>query len=100
MTVVLSIKNINLSVFTLSKFILLHLQGKLSIFLCYISLTADLIFGYFFPPYLFLCLSGWIISLTALKYNSGVGAIMMINAILFTAESALGVILLKKVRTE
>lgn len=41
--------------------------------------------------------SGWIVSLTALKANSGVGAIMMINSILFTAEAALGVILLKKV---
>lgn len=46
-----------------------------------------------------LVLSGWIVSLAALKTNIAVGAIMMINAILFTAQTAMGVVMLKKVST-
>ncbi|XP_061682226.1 secretory carrier-associated membrane protein 3 [Syngnathoides biaculeatus] len=41
--------------------------------------------------------SGWIVSLTALKRSVAVGAIMMMNAILFTAQAAIGVFMLKKV---
>ncbi|KAG7225497.1 hypothetical protein INR49_027492 [Caranx melampygus] len=40
--------------------------------------------------------SGWIVSLSALNSSVPVGAIMMINAILFTAQTAMGVVLLKK----
>lgn len=42
-------------------------------------------------------LSGWIVSLAALKNNVPVGAIMMINAICFTGQTAMGVVMLKKV---
>lgn len=57
------------------------------------------------PPLLFLMcsflrLSGWIVSLAALKTSVPVGAIMMMNAILFTAQSAMGIVMLKKVTTE
>lgn len=38
-------------------------------------------------------------SLSALNTSVPVGAIMMINAILFTAQTAMGVVLLKKVNT-
>ena len=41
--------------------------------------------------------SGWIVSLAALKTSVPVGVIMMINAIFFTAQTALGVVMLKKV---
>ncbi|XP_077405613.1 secretory carrier-associated membrane protein 3 [Vanacampus margaritifer] len=41
--------------------------------------------------------SGWIVSMTALKQNVAVGVITMINAILFTAQAAIGVLMLKKV---
>lgn len=44
-----------------------------------------------------LCLSGWIVSLAALSKNKAVGVIMMINAVLFTAQAAMGVMLLKRV---
>lgn len=57
------------------------------------------------PPFLFLMcsflrLSGWIVSLAALKSSVAVGAIMMMNAILFTAQSAMGIVMLKKVKIE
>lgn len=47
-----------------------------------------------------LSLSGWIVSLAALKTSVPVGAIMMMNAVLFTAQTAMGVVMLKKVKTE
>ena len=47
-----------------------------------------------------LPLSGWIVSLAALKTSVPVGAIMMMNAILFTAQAAMGVVMLKKVKAE
>ncbi|XP_030644891.1 secretory carrier-associated membrane protein 3 [Chanos chanos] len=43
--------------------------------------------------------SGWIVSLSALKTSVPVGVIMLVNAVLFTAETALGVALLKKVHS-
>ncbi|XP_066531752.1 secretory carrier-associated membrane protein 3 isoform X2 [Hoplias malabaricus] len=43
--------------------------------------------------------SGWIVGLYGFKKNAGVGVIMLINAVLFTAQSAMGVILLKKVHS-
>lgn len=49
------------------------------------------------PLFLSLSFSGWIVSLAALKTKVGVGVIMMINAIFFTAQAAMGVIMLKKV---
>lgn len=48
----------------------------------------------------FLHLSGWIVSLAAMKNSVPVGAIMMMNAILFTAQAAMGVVMLKKVKSE
>ena len=50
--------------------------------------------------FLYLSLSGWIVSLAALKTSVPVGAIMMMNAILFTAQTAMGVVMLKRVKTE
>lgn len=47
-----------------------------------------------------LRLSGWIVSLAAMNHSVPVGAIMMINAIFFTAQAAMGVVMLKKVKTE
>lgn len=47
-----------------------------------------------------LPLSGWIVSLAALNYSVAVGAIMMMNALLFTAQAAIGVFMLKKVKTK
>lgn len=44
--------------------------------------------------------SGWIVSLAAMNHSVPVGAIMMINAIFFTAQAAMGVVMLKKVKTE
>lgn len=46
-----------------------------------------------------LPLSGWIVSLAALNTSVPVGAIMMINAIFFTSQAAMGVVMLKKVNT-
>ncbi|XP_045565515.1 secretory carrier-associated membrane protein 3 isoform X4 [Salmo salar] len=43
--------------------------------------------------------SGWIVSLGALKTSVPVGVIMMLNAILFTAQAAMGVVLLKRVHS-
>ncbi|XP_059365222.1 secretory carrier-associated membrane protein 3-like [Carassius carassius] len=43
--------------------------------------------------------SGWIVSLAALSKSKAVGVIMMINAALFTAQAALGVMLLKRVHS-
>lgn len=43
--------------------------------------------------------SGWIVSLAALKTSIPVGAIMMMNAVLFTAQTAIGVFMLKKVHS-
>lgn len=43
--------------------------------------------------------SGWIVSLAAMNSSVAVGAIMMINAIFFTAQAAMGVVLLKKVHS-
>ncbi|KAF7664796.1 hypothetical protein LDENG_00164780 [Lucifuga dentata] len=43
--------------------------------------------------------SGWIVTFAALSLSAPVGAIMMINAILFTAQTAMGVVMLKKVHS-
>ncbi|TRY65115.1 hypothetical protein DNTS_009670 [Danionella cerebrum] len=43
--------------------------------------------------------SGWIVSLAALAKNKAVGVIMMMNAVLFTAQAAMGVVLLKRVHS-
>ncbi|XP_073677767.1 secretory carrier-associated membrane protein 3 [Garra rufa] len=43
--------------------------------------------------------SGWIVSLAALTKNKAVGGIMIINAVLFTAQAAMGVVLLKRVHS-
>ncbi|KAL6099601.1 scamp3 [Pungitius sinensis] len=43
--------------------------------------------------------SGWIVSLAALNDSVAVGAIMMMNALLFTAQAAIGVFMLKKVHS-
>lgn len=43
--------------------------------------------------------SGWIVSLAALKVSVPVGVIMMLNAVLFTAKTALGVVMLKKIHS-
>lgn len=43
--------------------------------------------------------SGWIVSLAALRTNKAVGVIMMINSVLFTAQAAMGVVLLKRVHS-
>ncbi|XP_060948543.1 secretory carrier-associated membrane protein 3 [Limanda limanda] len=43
--------------------------------------------------------SGWIVSLAALNTSVPVGVIMMINAICFTAQAAMGVVMLKKVHS-
>jgi hypothetical protein len=48
-------------------------------------------------PSLPVLLSGWIVSLAALKTSVPVGVIMMLNAILFTAQAAIGVVMLKRV---
>ncbi|CAB1351280.1 unnamed protein product [Coregonus sp. 'balchen'] len=44
--------------------------------------------------------SGWIVSLAALKTSVPVGVIMMLNAILFTAQAAMGVVMLKRAQAE
>ncbi len=61
-----------------------------------------ILIDFFPPPFLFLSLplSGWIVSLAALKTSVPVGAIMMMNAVLFTAQTAMGVVMLKKVKIE
>ncbi|XP_017275455.1 secretory carrier-associated membrane protein 3 [Kryptolebias marmoratus] len=43
--------------------------------------------------------SGWIVSLEALSKSTPVGVIMIINSIFFSAQTAMGVILLKKVHS-
>ncbi|KPP57012.1 hypothetical protein Z043_125316, partial [Scleropages formosus] len=43
--------------------------------------------------------SGWICGLTALKSNKAVGVMMLLCAILFTAQAVMGVIMLKKVHS-
>ncbi|KAL2079951.1 hypothetical protein ACEWY4_023744 [Coilia grayii] len=43
--------------------------------------------------------SGWIVGLSALKGNVGVGVLMLLNAVLFTGQAAMGVVLLKKVHS-
>ncbi|RVE67171.1 hypothetical protein OJAV_G00115130 [Oryzias javanicus] len=43
--------------------------------------------------------SGWIVSLASLRANKGVGVIMIINAIFFTGQTAMGVIMLKKIHS-
>ncbi|XP_029022895.1 secretory carrier-associated membrane protein 3 [Betta splendens] len=43
--------------------------------------------------------SGWIVSLAAFKAHKAVGVIMMINAVLFTSQAAMGVIMLKKIHS-
>ncbi|MCJ8749750.1 hypothetical protein PDJAM_G00179870 [Pangasius djambal] len=43
--------------------------------------------------------SGWIVGLAALKTNTAVGVIMLLNALVFTAQAAMGVVLLKKVHS-
>ncbi|XP_058260991.1 secretory carrier-associated membrane protein 3 isoform X2 [Hemibagrus wyckioides] len=43
--------------------------------------------------------SGWIVGLAALKTNTAVGVIMLLNALVFTGQAAMGVVLLKKVHS-
>ncbi|XP_072531692.1 secretory carrier-associated membrane protein 3 [Salminus brasiliensis] len=43
--------------------------------------------------------SGWIVGLYALKINIAVGVIMLLNAVLFTAQAAMGVVMLKRVHS-
>ncbi|XP_060760913.1 secretory carrier-associated membrane protein 3 isoform X2 [Neoarius graeffei] len=43
--------------------------------------------------------SGWIVGLAALKTSTPVGVIMLLNALVFTAQAAMGVVLLKKVHS-
>ncbi|KAL6461202.1 hypothetical protein MHYP_G00311680 [Metynnis hypsauchen] len=43
--------------------------------------------------------SGWIVGLYALKKKVAVGVIMLMNAVLFTAQAAMGVVMLKKVHS-
>lgn len=43
--------------------------------------------------------SGWILSLTALKANTGVAIFMMLVAIQFTAIAALGIVMLKRIHS-
>ncbi|KAI5621606.1 secretory carrier-associated membrane protein 3 [Silurus asotus] len=43
--------------------------------------------------------SGWIVGLAALRTNKGVGIIMLLNALVFTAQASIGVVLLKKVHS-
>ncbi|KAG7457846.1 hypothetical protein MATL_G00231730 [Megalops atlanticus] len=43
--------------------------------------------------------SGWIVSLAALKTSVPVGVIMLLNAVLFTGQAAMGVVMLKKVHS-
>nr|XP_060622588.1 neurofilament light polypeptide-like [Anolis sagrei ordinatus] len=43
--------------------------------------------------------SGWIVSLSALKLNTGVAVLMMLVATQFTAVAGLGIIMLKRVRS-
>ncbi|KAK2864543.1 hypothetical protein Q7C36_003697 [Tachysurus vachellii] len=43
--------------------------------------------------------SGWIVGLAALKSNTAVGVIMLLNAMVFTGQAAMGVVLLKKVHS-
>ncbi|XP_013868609.1 secretory carrier-associated membrane protein 3 [Austrofundulus limnaeus] len=43
--------------------------------------------------------SGWIVSLAALSKSTAVGAIMIINAICFSAQTAMGVVLMKKIHS-
>ncbi|XP_012684406.1 secretory carrier-associated membrane protein 3 isoform X2 [Clupea harengus] len=43
--------------------------------------------------------SGWIVSLAALKSSVAVGVIMMLNAVVFTAQAAMGVVMLKRVHS-
>ncbi|XP_043541477.1 secretory carrier-associated membrane protein 3-like, partial [Chiloscyllium plagiosum] len=42
---------------------------------------------------------GWISSLSALKSNVGVGVVMMMVSVLFTASAVLGVVMLKRVHS-
>ncbi|XP_010766201.1 secretory carrier-associated membrane protein 3-like [Notothenia coriiceps] len=44
--------------------------------------------------------SGWIVSLAALKTSVPVGAIMMLNAVCFTAQTAMGVVMLQKIHSQ
>lgn len=41
--------------------------------------------------------SGWIVSLATLKTSVPVGVIMMLNAVLFTGQAVMGVVMLKRV---
>ncbi|XP_051519609.1 secretory carrier-associated membrane protein 3-like [Myxocyprinus asiaticus] len=43
--------------------------------------------------------SGWIVSLAALKVNKVVAVIMILNSVLFTGQTAMGVVLLKRVHS-
>ncbi|XP_026858126.2 secretory carrier-associated membrane protein 3 [Electrophorus electricus] len=43
--------------------------------------------------------SGWIVALGALNRNMAVGVIMLLNAVAFTAQAAMGVVMLKKVHS-
>ncbi|XP_053224108.1 dual specificity protein kinase CLK2 isoform X2 [Podarcis raffonei] len=43
--------------------------------------------------------SGWIVSLTALKLNTGVAILMMLVATLFTVVAGLGIIMLKRIHS-
>uniref|UniRef100_A0A1A7YZG1 Secretory carrier-associated membrane protein n=1 Tax=Iconisemion striatum TaxID=60296 RepID=A0A1A7YZG1_9TELE len=43
--------------------------------------------------------SGWIVSLAALAKSKAVGVIMILNSILFTAQTTMGVVMLKKIHS-
>uniref|UniRef100_A0A3P8SJM9 Secretory carrier-associated membrane protein n=1 Tax=Amphiprion percula TaxID=161767 RepID=A0A3P8SJM9_AMPPE len=83
---------------------------KFQLFLAVLKFSPSNFFVFFFVFFAQVCVyvimtigipgwgfSGWIVSLAALKTSVPVGAIMMINAILFTAQTAMGVVMLKKV---
>uniref|UniRef100_G3NG98 Secretory carrier-associated membrane protein n=1 Tax=Gasterosteus aculeatus TaxID=69293 RepID=G3NG98_GASAC len=72
-----------------------------------VGLGLAILWALLFTPCSFVCwyrpmykaFSGWIVSLAALNYSVAVGAIMMMNALLFTAQAAIGVFMLKKVHS-
>ncbi|XP_075995636.1 secretory carrier-associated membrane protein 3 [Genypterus blacodes] len=65
-------------------------------FVFFAQVAVDVIMTIGIPGWGF---SGWIVSLATLKTSVPVGAIMMINAICFTAQTAMGVVMLKKVHS-
>lgn len=82
--------------------ILAHALRYRFFFFCIIIRAVLYFFIIFFSPLCLSCsrflpLSGWIVSLAALNQNVGVGVIMMINAVFFTGQAAMGVVMLKRV---